>query len=95
MIEYGNVDNKEFELIAEQVKTLSQTPTNEELSVLYGLYKQATVGNNLTQAPIFFDIKAKIKWDSWSKQYGKKRITARQEYIEFVKKILQKYPPTM
>lgn len=96
MIEYGN-DNeiKQFEAIAEQVRTLSQTPKNEELSILYGLYKQATVGNNRTPVPSIFDPKAKVKWDAWSKQGGKGRSAARREYIEFADKLLQKYPPIM
>lgn len=96
MIEYGN-DNevKQFEVAAEQVRTLSQTPTNEELSTLYGLYKQTTVGNNRTPVPSIFDQKAKVKWDAWSKQGGKGRSVARREYIEFVYKLIQKYPPTL
>jgi hypothetical protein len=37
-----------FEKAATEVKSLPQRPTNDELLLLYGLYKQATVGDNNT-----------------------------------------------
>lgn len=36
---------EEFEEHAEKVKTLPETTTNENKLILYGLYKQATVGD--------------------------------------------------
>jgi len=36
---------QKFTESAENVKKLSKTPTDEELKELYGLYKQATVGD--------------------------------------------------
>jgi diazepam-binding inhibitor (GABA receptor modulating acyl-CoA-binding protein) len=38
----------EFEAAAAEVKTFTKRPTNDELLQLYGLYKQATVGDNNT-----------------------------------------------
>lgn len=35
---------EEFEEYAEKAKTLPETTTNENKLILYGLYKQATVG---------------------------------------------------
>ena len=39
---------------------------DEKLNI-YGLYKQATMGDNTTAAPGFFslDLKAKAKWNAW------------------------------
>lgn len=34
-----------FEKAVEEVKVLKQRPSHDELSSLYGLYKQATVGD--------------------------------------------------
>jgi len=36
---------EDFEQHAAKVKTLTESPSNEDLLILYGLYKQATVGN--------------------------------------------------
>jgi len=37
-----------FEAAADRVKTLKEKPANDTLLKLYGLYKQATVGDNNT-----------------------------------------------
>ena len=39
--------------------------TNDELKEIYGLYKQATVGDINTERPGMLDFKGKAKWDSW------------------------------
>lgn len=36
---------EDFEEYAEKAKTLPESTTNENKLILYGLYKQATVGN--------------------------------------------------
>jgi len=41
-VEYGL--QEDFEQYAEKAKTLPSNQTNENLLILYGLYKQATVG---------------------------------------------------
>ncbi|RCH91235.1 hypothetical protein CU097_013079, partial [Rhizopus azygosporus] len=42
-----------FNTAAEEVKKLSKSPSNDELLELYGLFKQATVGDNTTSKPTF------------------------------------------
>ena len=89
-----NVNDKEveqFKYIASKVTKLTKKPTIEELLTLYGLYKQATIGNNRTPVPSFLDQKGKFKWNAWSKHSGKSKNVARQEYIEFATSLLQKY----
>ena len=53
----------------EAVDTISnkvnKTMTNDELKEIYGLYKQATVGDINTERPGMLDFKGKAKWDSW------------------------------
>ncbi|XP_077455304.1 peroxisomal carnitine O-octanoyltransferase-like isoform X3 [Stigmatopora argus] len=56
----------EFEKAAEDVKTLTTRPSDQELLDLYGLYKQATVGEINTERPGLFDMKGKAKWDAWN-----------------------------
>ncbi|KAI5612002.1 peroxisomal carnitine O-octanoyltransferase, partial [Silurus asotus] len=56
----------EFEKIAADVKQLKTRPSDQELLDLYGLYKQATVGDINIDAPGMMDMKGKAKWDAWN-----------------------------
>jgi diazepam-binding inhibitor (GABA receptor modulator, acyl-CoA-binding protein) len=68
-----------------------QKITNDEKLNLYGLFKQATEGDNTAAAPWAVQLEAKAKWEAWSKQKGKGKETAEAEYIELVKQLLTKY----
>ncbi|KAG5357357.1 Acyl-CoA-binding protein 2 [Yarrowia sp. C11] len=81
----------EFTAAADSVQKLSKTPSDDELLELYGLYKQATVGDNNTDRPGAFNFKAKYKWDSWDKLKGKSQEEAEQEYIALVQTLTEKY----
>ncbi|KAF9895670.1 Acyl-CoA-binding domain-containing protein 1, partial [Lobosporangium transversale] len=74
----------EFEAAAARVKTLTTSPDNDTLLKLYGLYKQATEGDNTTTRPGMFDIKGKAKWDAWDQKKGVSKEAAEKEYIELV-----------
>jgi acyl-CoA-binding protein len=50
------VNSKEFLQAANIVKILSKTPTNDELGLLYGYYKQAMCGDNTSSKPFMFDL---------------------------------------
>ncbi|KAG1407018.1 hypothetical protein G6F60_002506 [Rhizopus arrhizus] len=78
--------SQQFTTAAEEVQKLSTKPSNDELLELYGLYKQATVGDNETSKPTF-DIKGRYKWDAWTKLKGMSQEEAEQKYIEFVEKL--------
>jgi diazepam-binding inhibitor (GABA receptor modulating acyl-CoA-binding protein) len=66
-------------------------PGNEELLKLYGLYKQATEGDNETERPGGFDFKAAAKYNSWLAFKGKSKAEATELYIELVENISGKY----
>ena len=78
----------EFNIAAENIRKITYKPSNDVLLQLYGLFKQATVGNNTTDKPSFLDFKGKAKWDAWSKESGKGKNRAKQEYIKFVNSML-------
>ena len=44
--------------------------SNEELVELYGLYKQATVGDINIAQPWAVQVKERAKWDAWNKNKG-------------------------
>jgi diazepam-binding inhibitor (GABA receptor modulator, acyl-CoA-binding protein) len=72
-------------------KKFTSKPSNEELLKLYGLYKQATEGDNETERPGGFDFKAAAKYNSWLAYRGKSKTEATELYIELVNSISEKY----
>lgn len=65
--------------------------TNDELLEVYGLYKQATVGDNTTDKPWAIKVEASAKWTAWTNNKGKSKEAAEQEYTALSKQLLIKY----
>ncbi|KAM7250733.1 hypothetical protein ACFE04_022616 [Oxalis oulophora] len=80
---------EEFDQYAEKVKTLTTKPSDDDLLILYGLFKQATVGDIDTSRPGMLDFKGKAKWDAWKNLEGKSKDEARADYITKVKQLLE------
>lgn len=79
-----------FTEAAEKVKTLSERPDDNTLLKLYGLYKQATIGNCNISQPWAVQIEARAKWEAWSSHFGKCKQIAENEYIQLVERLLKK-----
>lgn len=90
MLQYDQ-DNSDFEHAVKNIRLLTVRPTDNELLELYGLYKQATIGNNNTHHPGILNIKESAKWNSWKRYSGKGKNWSKHEYISLVKKLLNKY----
>lgn len=60
----------------------SQTPSTEQKLRFYGLYKQATEGDNNAPQPSFYQLEAKQKWKAWEECKGMDKETAKQKYVE-------------
>ncbi|KAK6263479.1 hypothetical protein QUC31_009295 [Theobroma cacao] len=80
---------EEFEEYAEKAKTLPETTTNENKLILYGLFKQATVGPVNTSRPGMFHMRERYKWDAWKAVEGKSKEEAMSDYITKVKQLLE------
>ncbi|XP_076594200.1 acyl-CoA-binding protein-like [Chaetodon auriga] len=80
----------EFEKVAEDVKNVKTRPSDQELLDLYGLYKQATVGDVNTDRPGMMDFKGKAKWDAWSSRKGMSKDDAMTAYITLGKEVISK-----
>jgi len=78
-----------FEEAVEKSKTLKERPSNDILLKLYGLYKQATEGDAHGERPGGFDFKGAAKYDAWESQKGKSKVSASDDYIEFVQSLLE------
>ena len=81
----------QFEAAVSRSKDLTKRPSNEELLLLYALYKQATEGDVSGDRPGGFDFKAIAKYDAWAEIKGKAKTEAMQEYIQLVERLQQQY----
>lgn len=75
---------QQFNNAAENVKNLSFVSDDNKLK-LYGLYKQATVGDVNTARPSgMFNIKEKAKYDAWIENKGMSKEAAMNDYVSLV-----------
>jgi diazepam-binding inhibitor (GABA receptor modulating acyl-CoA-binding protein) len=82
---------QQFENAVTRSKELTKRPDNEELLLLYSLFKQATDGDISGDRPGGFDFKAIAKYDAWADLKGKSKDEAKKEYITLVEKLHQEY----
>lgn len=75
---------EEFTAAIERSNVLTSRPDNTMLLKLYGLYKQATEGDNATHRPGFSDMRGRTKWSAWSECKGLSKEDAMQRYIDLV-----------
>ena len=79
----------EFETYAEKIKTAGLTLSNEQKGKLYGLYKQATMGDNSVDKPgLLSGFEARGKWDSWEANKGMSKEDAEAAYVAFCKELM-------
>uniref|UniRef100_A0A098M0W9 Putative acyl-Coenzyme A binding domain containing 7 n=1 Tax=Hypsiglena sp. JMG-2014 TaxID=1550645 RepID=A0A098M0W9_9SAUR len=81
----------DFETAAVNVKKLKSKPTDDELKELYGLYKQATVGDINTECPGMLDLTGRAKWEAWNLKKGISKDDAMKAYISKANEMIQKY----
>jgi acyl-CoA-binding protein len=76
--------NADFEAAVANSKKLAQRPDNATLLKIYGLYKQATLGDNGEKKPGFGDMIGRAKWDAWNGFKGTASDDAKRQYIELI-----------
>lgn len=79
--------NARFEAAVANSKKLSERPDNSTLLKIYGLYKQATVGDNTEKKPGFADMVGRAKWDAWNQCKGTSADDAKQQYIDLIESL--------
>jgi len=82
----SDLENK-FNTSCMLIKTLVKPPSNNDLLYLYGMYKQATIGNCNTEEPSKFNIKQRAKWDAWNMNKDIEKSVAMAFYIAKVDEI--------
>jgi acyl-CoA-binding protein len=79
--------NADFEAAVANSRKLSQRPDNATMLKMYGLYKQATAGDNAEKKPGFGDMIGRAKWDAWNGFKGTSGDDARRQYIDLVQSL--------
>lgn len=83
------VTEQEFQDAVNSSQQLTKRPSNDELLLLYALYKQATEGDVQGEKPGGFDFKGMAKYQAWEEQKGKPSETAKTEYVQLVNRLHQ------
>lgn len=78
-----DLENK-FLKASKEIKTLSYLPNERDLLILYGLYKQSTIGDINKPKPKFWETKQIKKWNSWNSFKSLSKDKAMQKYINLV-----------
>ena len=81
---------KEFKEAALQVKKLKTRPSDADLLVLYGLYKQCNEGDCEVPQPWAVQFEARAKWDAWNEHKGMDKTKAMKKYVKKTKELLEK-----
>jgi len=76
-----------FEQAVADSKSLAERPDNPTLLKIYGLYKQASEGDNEGKRPGFTDMVGRMKFDAWTELKGKSGEEAMQEYIDLIESL--------
>ncbi|MBL0918445.1 MAG: acyl-CoA-binding protein [Hydrogenophaga sp.] len=76
-----------FEAAVANSKKLAERPDNSTLLKIYGLYKQATAGDNTEKKPGFGDMVGRAKWDAWNGFKGASSDDAMQQYIDLIESL--------
>lgn len=80
----------QFEQAKVDVEKLKQRPSNDVLLQLYGLYKQATVGDATGSRPGMFDMVGRAKYDAWAKLKKTSKDDAMKQYVALVQSLMKK-----
>ena len=77
-----------FRDAAARVKERKTMPSNTDLLILYGLYKQATEGDCNIPQPWAVQLEARAKWEAWNKNKNMMRMNAMRNYIDKVEELM-------
>jgi diazepam-binding inhibitor (GABA receptor modulator, acyl-CoA-binding protein) len=80
-----------FGRCVETVVKLKVPPTKDEKLNLYGLYKQATLGDVNISEPGFFEFEKRTKWHAWAANKTISSDDAKKQYVDSVNRLIARY----
>jgi len=76
----------DFDTYAQKMRTATITMNNDGKLRMYGLFKQATVGDQTASKPgMLSGLEARAKWKAWESEKGKMKDDAAKEYVTVAK----------
>lgn len=81
----------DFKNAIDRSSSITKRPANDELLLLYALYKQASEGDVSGERPAGFDFKGAAKYDAWTELKGKDQQESMREYVDLVNTLIEKY----
>lgn len=86
---YGDVMSlaDDFEAAQTRVQALSSAPSQSDMLALYGLFKQAKVGDVQGKRPGMLDLKGRAKYDAWAERKGTSKDDAMKAYVDLVDRL--------
>tara|TARA_Y100000389_G_scaffold144831_1_gene143255 strand:- start:20743 stop:21027 length:285 start_codon:yes stop_codon:yes gene_type:complete len=82
----SNLDNQ-FNMSCNLIKICPSRPSDKDLLYLYGMYKQAQIGNCTVDDPSKLNFEQYSKWNAWKQNYGIEKSVAKAFYINKVDEI--------
>jgi acyl-CoA-binding protein len=79
---------RQFTQAQNDAKTLTKRPSNADLGVLYGAYKQAVQGDVEGRKPGRLDFMGRGKYEAWERFHGQSPEQAMQAYVDKVTALL-------
>ena len=70
-----------FNKFSQEMRAVKNLTTDQQLAI-YGLYKQATIGDCNINEPAFYDQEGKYKYKAWMKMKGLSKTEAQEIYIQ-------------
>ncbi|KAF7638954.1 ACB domain-containing protein [Meloidogyne graminicola] len=86
---YSSNTSSLFDKAVSDLKNLPNDPDDVTKLELYGLFKQASIGDVSGEKPGILDFVGRAKFDSWSKNKGLTLEEAQRKYIEIVHKLVK------
>ena len=83
--------NDIFEQATNDASKLVGKVDDDTLLLIYSFYKQATIGDNNTEKPSFFNFKASKKGEAWNSVKGVSKVVAQGQYIKHIKDNMVKH----
>ncbi|CAG0887957.1 unnamed protein product [Darwinula stevensoni] len=86
-----HLQDASFQKAADDVKNLKTKPKDAEMLEIYGLFKQAMVGDINISRPSMLDPKGQAKWDAWNTRKGMSTGEAKENYVKKAGELIAKY----
>lgn len=89
--EWDPILKERFDKVAAQVQNLKNKPSDTQLLEIYGLYKQATMGDCKQPKPNALNLKEVAKHESWMRKHGMEQEAAADSYISKARHLVIEY----